>query len=75
LEAKGQRIATFPDLIVTINMDDGMPLTSADLRVGQQIAVLKIDKENIKLGAGMKDPALFRACEKAIGKQIIAYSF
>ncbi|KHO62776.1 MULTISPECIES: DUF917 domain-containing protein [Thermoanaerobacter] len=75
LEKKGERIATFPDLIMTLNTETGMPVTSAEIKMGQKIALIKVKKEKIKLGAGMKDPALFKACEEAVGKKIIEYVF
>jgi len=75
LEQSGKRIATFPDLIMTIDEDRGLPVTSAEIKNGQRVFILKVPKENLKLGAGMKDPDLFKVCEDATGKQIIKYIF
>lgn len=75
LERAEKRIATFPDLIMTIGGDGGLPVTSAEIKNGQYVFVLKVPKENLKLGAGMKDPDLFKVCEDTIGKQIIKYIF
>ncbi|WP_434630697.1 DUF917 domain-containing protein [Thermoanaerobacterium thermosaccharolyticum] len=75
LEKKGERIATFPDLIMTLNAETGMPVTSAEVEIGQRIALVKVKKEKLKLGRGMKDPELFKVCEDAVGKKIIEYVF
>lgn len=75
LERLEKRIATFPDLIMTIDGDKGLPVTSAEVKSGQHILVIKVPKENLKLGAGMKDPDLFKVCEEAVSKQIIKYVF
>jgi len=75
LERLKKRIATFPDLIMTIDGDKGLPVTSAEVKSGQHILVIKVPKENLKLGAGMKDPDLFKVCEEAVSKQIIKYVF
>jgi hypothetical protein len=75
LEKSGERIATFPDLIMTIDADSGVPVTSAEIKEGQHVAVIKVEKEKIKLGAGMRDPSLFKACEDAVNKKIIEYIF
>lgn len=72
LERGGQRLATFPDLIATLG-EDGLPLTSAEIREGMTIALLCAPKENLILGAGMRDPNLFRPAEEAIGKELIPY--
>jgi DUF917 family protein len=75
LENKGQRIATFPDLIATINLKTGLPLPTAEVREGQNIAILYVPRQELKLGAGMKDPEIFKQIEEATNKQIIKYSF
>ncbi len=75
LEKSGERIATFPDLIATIDAENGVPVTSAEIRRDMHIAIVKVKKENLKLGAGMRDPALFKPCEEATGKKIIDYVF
>ena len=73
LNRAGNRIATFPDLIVTINLDTGLPLTSAEVKKGQNVAILYIQKENLRLGSGMKDNALHKEIEKITGKEILKY--
>jgi len=75
LEKSGDRIATFPDLIMTIDAETGFPVTSAEISKGQKIVLIAVDKKNLKLGAGMRASELFEACEKAVGKSIIEYVF
>lgn len=73
IEKEGQRIATFPDLIATISLDTGLPMTTAEVKKGQRVAILHVLKENLKLGSSMNDPQLFKRCEKIIGKEITTY--
>jgi len=73
LEKDSRRLATFPDLIVTLDQNSGLPLSSAELVVGQEIAVVTVPRDRLILGAGMKDGALFKAAEQAIGKDIITF--
>lgn len=75
LEKENKRIGTFPDLIMTFDISTGTPVTSAEIREGMEVAVLFVDKKYIKLGGGMKDPELFKQCEKAVGKDIVSYVF
>lgn len=70
LEKGKERIATFPDLIMTIDAETGMPLTSAEIREDKKVALIKTDRKNLKLGAGMKDPKLLADCGKIVGKII-----
>ena len=74
-EMDGRRIATFPDLIGTLDASDGTPLTTADLERGQDVAVVIVPRARLILGAGMRDPALFAAVEQASGKEVIKYVF
>lgn len=75
LEKSGDRLFTFPDLIMTIDANTGMPVTSAEIKEGQRVALIATESKNLKLGAGMRAPELFEACEKAVGKSIIKYAF
>lgn len=74
-EIDGERLGTFPDLIATIDAKTGRPLSTADIAVGQQVAVLWVHRDKLLLGAGMRDPALFIAAEQAIGRPLIPYVF
>lgn len=74
LENKGQRIGTFPDLIATVDLETGLPLPTAEVREGQSVVILHIPRQNLKLGAGMKDPGLYKQIEEATNKHITKYS-
>lgn len=74
-EKDGMRLGTFPDLIMTFDGETGMPVTSAEVRKGQNLAVFVTDRSNLLLGAGMRDPELFVSCERAVGKEMLPYLF
>jgi len=75
LEQAGERLATFPDLIMTMAAQCGRPITTAEIHQGQEVIVIMVPRENLNLGAGMKDPRLFRRVEEAIGMEIVRYVF
>jgi len=66
----GKRLGAFPDLIVTIDVDSGKPLTSAEIIEGCKVLIVVIPKEYIPLGAGVKDPDILAQVEKVIGKKL-----
>ncbi len=66
---------TFPDLIVLVDREDNRPLTSAEVKEGMEVTVIGVQKERLILGAGMRNPQLFRQVEEAIGKTMIPYVF
>jgi len=75
LERDGERVATFPDLIATLSLDTGLAVGTGRVRVGDRVAVLCAPKENLILGAGMRDPQLFQDVEEAIGREVVRYAF
>ncbi len=75
LELGGKRVATFPDFMATFSLESGLPLISGEVARGQKIAVLYAPKESLRLGAGMRNPALFRQVEDVVKKPLVKYVF
>ena len=75
VEADGNRLSTFPDLIMTFDKKTGFPVTSAEIKEGQEIVIIIADKSKLKLGSGMRDKKLFEDVEKILNKEIIKYVF
>jgi hypothetical protein len=73
LECNGKRISTFPDLIMTLDAECGIPVTSAEVIRGQKVIILSASAKNLILGAGMRCKELFEPIEKVIGKEIISH--
>ena len=75
LEREEQRLATFPDLIATLSADEIRPLTSAEIQDGQEVLLIRVPREKLRLGAGMWRPELFRIAEEAVEKDMVRYVF
>lgn len=75
LEQGDQRLATFPDLIVTLSTAQPKAIGSAELERGQEVFVIQAPAQNIHLGGGMTQPDLYRPAEQAVGKDLIGYIF
>jgi len=75
LERGGLRLATFPDLIATLDTCDGTPLTSADLQAGAEVTVVRVPRNSLILGAGMRVAENFLAVEDALKRPILRYVF
>lgn len=75
LEVGDTRLATFPDLILTLSEQTGRPVSSAEIKGGDSVSLVVVPKENLTLGSGMQDPSLFEVAEQAVEKDIISYSF
>jgi DUF917 family protein len=74
LDSDGQRTATFPDLITTLNIEDGTPIGSAEIEKGMRAAILTVPSTGLILGAGMRDPQLFKDIERTVGREVLRYA-
>lgn len=72
-EKNGERLATFPDLIMTIHAETGEPVTTAMLEEGMEVYVIATDKKNLRLSPTMYAPELLKDTENVIGKELISY--
>lgn len=69
-EENGERQGTFPDLIMTFDVETGMPIVSAEIENGRKIAVISVPKEHLILSTTMSNPVLLKSVEKVINKSI-----
>jgi hypothetical protein len=67
LEREGERLFTFPDLILTLDAETGLPLGSTEVAAGTRVLVLGVPRERLLLGSGAKDPALLALVERVVG--------
>ena len=71
--SKGQRLATFPDLITLISSEVAKPVLSAELREDMEVHMVIINRSKIPLGSGLKFKETYTDLEKALEKPITAY--
>jgi hypothetical protein len=71
LEEQGERLATFPDLIMTFETKIAFPLISAQLEKGQDVFLLAVPSRFLRLGAGVKERHLLSRVEQAVGKRML----
>jgi len=70
-KADGTRIATFPDLIMTIDAATGKALTSAMIRGGEDVYVICTNRKNLNLAPTMYDRELLAPIEGIIGREML----
>lgn len=73
VECEGERLATFPDLIMTFSSEDGTPVVSADIKEGMEIYLIAVEKKLLNLGYGLKLVEPYKDAETATGREIIKY--
>jgi DUF917 family protein len=69
----GGRLATFPDLLMTLDSETGGPIVSAAIQQGQEVTVIAVPKARLLLGASMGDTELLGEIEPVLGLDILAH--
>ncbi|MEH7248092.1 DUF917 family protein [Neobacillus niacini] len=69
----GERLTTFPDLIMTFSAMTGLPVTSAELAEGDQIVVITAPYQNLRLGGGMFTAKNYEIIEQVLNIKILPY--
>lgn len=70
---RGERVATFPDLICVLDAKTGMPILSSELELGMEVILVKLDKDKLILGKSMYDMNLLKDAEKCINRELVKY--
>jgi hypothetical protein len=73
-ESGGERLATFPDVLATLSSETGRIVSIADIRDGDEVAVLHVPKANVPLGDGVKEPSVYPEVEAMLGKPLAEYA-
>jgi DUF917 family protein len=73
-ESAGERLSTFPDVLATLSVNTGRIISIADLRDGDEVAVLHVPKANVPLGDGVKEPSVYPEVEAMLGKPLAQYA-
>jgi hypothetical protein len=69
----GERVSTFPDQIMTMDGETGMPVTSAELQKGQEVYLISVPKSRLRLGEGMRSRELMGEVERIVNKEIVPF--
>ncbi len=73
-ECGGERLATFPDVLATLSIETGRIISIANLREGDEVAVLHVPKANVPLGDGVKEPSVYPEVEAMLGQPLAQYA-
>lgn len=68
-----ERVATFPDLIFTVDADNWEVVSSAEIREGDEVYIAVTSSDNISLGSGVKDTELLEPIEDITGEEVLKY--
>ncbi|WP_337101940.1 DUF917 domain-containing protein [Paenibacillus sp. YIM B09110] len=69
----GERLSTFPDVIATLSLETGRPVSVGHIEEGAEIGVFVIDRSLIPLSSSVKDPSVYPEVEQAMGIELLKY--
>jgi DUF917 family protein len=72
-DVDGERAATFPDMIGTLDPLTGEPVAISELPAGSEAAVIIAHRSKFPVGKGALDPAVFPEVEAAMGLDLRSY--
>jgi len=73
-EENGKRIASFPDLLASLDPASGDPVAVSALPVGTRVAIVSAPRSRIPLGAGVFDPAVYPQAEAAMKMELARFA-
>lgn len=68
-----KRVATFPDMIGSLDPETGDPVAITELTPGSSVTVIAAGHANFPVGKGAFDPAVFPEVEQAMGVDLQSY--
>jgi uncharacterized protein len=74
VDRNGERLSTFPDLITTLSLETGLPVSVAQMREGTRVAVLVNNKADLPIGTGARQPDAYHEVEAAMGIDLLSYA-
>ncbi|WP_341302491.1 DUF917 family protein [Lysinibacillus sp. FSL H8-0500] len=66
LSKAGQLQSKFPDLIMTFDIDNMLPIPSASIKEGMHVAVIHVDQRYLALSSTMQNQTLLQQIDKVI---------
>jgi hypothetical protein len=73
-QSDGTRVASFPDLMATLDPATGEVRAIRELKPGMPVLAIATSKRNQPLGAGIFDPAVYPDVEAALGAELARYA-
>ena len=71
VDVDGQRVATYPDVIATLSLDDGRPVSIAEMTEGREVGVFVVDQSLLPLSSSTRDRFALEEVEKIMGVALI----
>lgn len=72
-DCDGERVATYPDVIATLSLETGLPVSIAEMDEGSEVAVLAVDSAYLPLSTSTRDRYALEEVERIMGTELVRY--
>lgn len=69
----GDRIATYPDIVTTLSLKDGRPVSVADMRTGMEVAVVVVNRSKFTVSSSARDRLALQEVEDVMGVPLVRH--
>jgi hypothetical protein len=66
-----ERLATYPDVMTTLSLTSGRPVSIAEMIEGEELALFVIDRSRLPLSSGTRDRLALAEVEKIMGVKLL----
>jgi hypothetical protein len=66
-----KRVATYPDVITTLSVDTGRPVSIADIKDGDEVAVFHVHRDRLPLSSSTRDRLALKEVEQIMGVELM----
>ena len=73
IDHDGERVSTYPDVIATLSLEDGRPVSIAEMTSGREVALFVIDRSLIPLSSSTTDRFTLEEVEQIMGLSLVEY--
>jgi DUF917 family protein len=68
-----ERVATYPDVIATLSLEQGRPVSIAQMREGEPVALFVVDRQRLPLSSSTRDRFALEEVEKIMGVELVSF--
>ncbi len=73
IDQHDERISTYPDVIATLSLEDGRPVSIAEMTPGREVALLVVDQSLIPLSSSTSDRFALEEVEQMMGVSLVEH--
>jgi len=71
VDVDGQRLSTYPDVIATLSLDDGRPVSIAAMSPGREVALFVVDQSLLPLSSSTRDRFALEEVEQIMDVSLV----